>query len=101
MPELFHSRHPALIVLTLQSIEAEANRRPPGYLEDVLAHGRVNGATVELEEAAYAALLVKYQPQRFRGAGDVVKAITDRLKIRQCPRCQSWQAWLNAHFPLK
>ncbi len=41
----------------------------------------------------------KPRPQKKRGAGDVVKALTDKLGIRQCGGCKKRQAVLNHVFP--
>jgi hypothetical protein len=46
---------------TIQAIRATATKRPPGYVEDVLSHGTVEGDKVTLSEEAYAALFAKYR----------------------------------------
>lgn len=46
---------------TLQTIRNTAAKRPPGYIEDVISHGTVEGDTVTLSDEAYQLLVVKYR----------------------------------------
>ncbi|HEY8965145.1 MAG TPA: hypothetical protein VIM58_01805 [Candidatus Methylacidiphilales bacterium] len=49
---------------------AQSGKRPPGYLDDVLAHGTVDGDEIVFDDAAYAALAAKYRtPQPTAAAG--------------------------------
>jgi hypothetical protein len=86
---------------TIQAIHATAKKRPPGYVEDVLAHGTVEGNKVTLSEEAYAALASKYrtrQPKAAKllppkveevghGPGTELKALLKRVGIVAAPGC--------------
>ena len=43
----------------------------------------------------------KKTKKELRGLGDVVKATTDILGIKQCGRCKKRQEWLNEKIPFK
>lgn len=55
--------------LQLVDLFARAVSRPPGYVEDVLAHGTVDGEALVLTEEALAALRLKY------GADDLARPV--------------------------
>ncbi len=46
---------------TLQAISQAASVRPPGYVEDVLSHGTVEGDKVILSDESYRMLVEKYR----------------------------------------
>ena len=50
-----------MIRFTLNQLREKAAIRPPGYFEDVLAVGSVEGETVTLDLAAYQILATKYR----------------------------------------
>jgi hypothetical protein len=36
--------------------------------------------------------------KKIKGAGDLVKVVTDAVGIEQCPTCKKNQSWLNVNF---
>lgn len=71
-------------------------RRPPGYLEDVLSHGTVEGDTVTLTDEAYELLVAKYRgnataktapPEKTAGPGTELKALLSKIGITAKPNC--------------
>jgi hypothetical protein len=95
--------------ILLTSLEANKARRPSGYYEDVLAHGKVEGEFLVINPDNYTALVVKYQPMR--GAGDLVaipaQAIARTIdkvfhtNIADCSGCQQRRDALNKLIPFK
>lgn len=47
--------------LPLEQIHRKAAQRPPGYAEDVISKGRVEGTTLVLDDDAYLELVRKYR----------------------------------------
>ena len=92
---------PPVKTFTLQAIRHTSTQRPPGYVEDVLSHGTVEGDKVTLSEEAYAALSSKYrspQPKAAKhrppkveevghGPGTELKALLKRVGIVASPGC--------------
>jgi hypothetical protein len=84
---------------TLQAIHATATKRPPGYVEDVLSRGTVDGDKVALSDEAYAGLVAKYRPAVApksikerplpapSGPGTELKALLKRVGITASPGC--------------
>lgn len=95
-----------MIPILLANLRALAAVRPPGYLDDVLSRGTVNGDIVWLSQADYEAIRLKYSP---RGLGDKIARIAKPIaraidatfgtSVEQCGACQQRQAWLNTKFP--
>ena len=54
-------RHITTLRLLIRDILSFASIRPPGYVEDVLSHGRIDGDWIEIEDATYRDLVRKYQ----------------------------------------
>jgi hypothetical protein len=84
---------------TIQAIHAAATKRPPGYVEDVLSHGTVEGDKVTLSDEAYAALSSKYRNPKAakprppkveevgHGPGTELKALLKRVGIVASAGC--------------
>ena len=91
----------------LTTLREWAKTRPPGYLEDLLTHARINGESVTLSDAAYAELRSRYSPTPALPAlaGTAVRALTrfaasgfrkasdSTLLARQslCRTCPEWE----------
>lgn len=81
-----------------------AKIRPPGYMEDCMAHGRIEGDYLVIEDPEYYELLKKY-----RGLGDAVatvakpiaRLIDDALgtDLQNCGGCAERQDFLNKAVP--
>lgn len=84
----------------VSAIRAQSFKRPPGYMEDVLAHGTVEGDRVTLTDESYAMLVAKYRNARHppvahspattptSGPGTELKALLkDWLGIQASPNC--------------
>lgn len=91
----------------LADVYANAVNRPPGYVEDVLAAGVVVGDDIEMSDAAYAALVAKYNPPSIlRQVGSAAAAVTrwvsagrptrsemEHLAVSvECSLCLRWDA---------
>ena len=48
------------MTIPLDHILAQAQHRPPGYVEDVMSRGQVTGPNLHLDDQAYLDLLAKY-----------------------------------------
>lgn len=86
---------------TLAAINRTAKSRPPGYVEDVLSRGAVDGDRVTLTDDAYALLVAKYRgasavvpkPLKERplppppGPGTELKALLANVGITASPGC--------------
>ena len=48
--------------LRLSKIHEVAADRPPGYAEDVISHGRIDGEWLDISDEDLAALRAKYRP---------------------------------------
>jgi hypothetical protein len=79
---------------SIHAIHATAKTRPPGYAEDVLSHGTVEGDKVTLSDEAYAALSSKYRGPKTKaakiephGPGTELKALLKRVGIVASPGC--------------
>jgi hypothetical protein len=58
-------RESCAMKLSLSQLRAKAKYRPPGYVEDVLSRGKMNGDLVELDDAVFEELRIKYkEPER-------------------------------------
>jgi hypothetical protein len=89
--------------IKLSELVGNASRRPPGYVEDVLAQGKVSGDFVYLGRVAYARLCAKY-----RQVGDAVAMVAkpvarvvDRIagtRLSSCGGCAKRQERLNGMF---
>lgn len=55
-----------MIRFKVSHLHARAKNRPPGYVDDVLAHGKVEGAYITFEDDVYDALVGKYRPKPLR-----------------------------------
>lgn len=88
-------------VLYLTDLRKAATSRPPGYVEDVLSHGTVDGDRVTLTDDAYALLVAKYRgttavvPKAIKerplppppGPGTELKALLKKVGIVASPGC--------------
>ena len=89
---------------SLSDLHRKARERPPGYIEDVLAHATVVGDTVEMHGRDYARLLAKYRSRPERtlnvaitkeigtphpegSVGTELKALLSRIGIVATPNC--------------
>ena len=90
-----------MIPLSIAQILESSETKPPGYAQDIISHGLVHGELLYIEDSVYTELLHKYQPHRFRGLGDAVKWVTDKLSIPQCQGCKERQDKLNALVPFR
>lgn len=75
---------------TLTSVHAASQKRPPGYMEDVLSHGTVEGDKVTLTDEAYAMLVAKYRGTTDTptfGPGTELKALLANVGITASPGC--------------
>jgi hypothetical protein len=66
--------------LHIASVRAMAASRPPGYLEDVLSRGTVDGDWIELGDQAAGALAAKYARH-----GSAPKLLGEVVPVRQPP----------------
>lgn len=95
------------MTIPLQHIYERAKDRPPGYVEDVLGAGVVEGDAVVLTDDAYAHLVAKYNPPSVLAmAGSAVmaagkwaaaglpEASQEQLAKRQaeCRACDRWDS---------
>lgn len=94
--------------LRLAHIKASAERRPAGYLDDLLARGSLDasGEVLELPDAVYRSLAAKYLPTVGSQAAAAVQAAGDWLiagaplvthdqhwqRSCQCALCPAWDA---------
>jgi len=88
---------PPMKTFTLQAIRHASTKRPPGYLEDVLSHGTVEGDKVTLSDEAYAALCSKYRGPKAakpsppkvesHGPGTELKSLMKKVGIVSSPTC--------------
>lgn len=111
--------------ISLANLQARADERPSGYLEDCLAAGELRAdGFVYLKASAYHALRAKYSPisplnpippipvpspPRLTGLGDAIARIAkpiaralDRVagtNLENCKPCAKRQAKLNQAFP--
>jgi hypothetical protein len=90
-----------MITLHVSSLSVTAERRPPGYVEDVLSRGTVEGDKVTLSDDAYAELVAKYRgpsavvPKSIKdrplppppGPGTELKALLKKVGITASPGC--------------
>lgn len=72
--------------LQIESLRRFAEKRPPGYLEDVLRAGLQEDGFVYLGDAKYEALVKKYRPPT-TGAGTELKALLAKVGIKSSPTC--------------
>jgi hypothetical protein len=89
---------------SLSDLHSKAQERPPGYVEDVLAHATVVGEMVEVHGRDYARLLAKYRTRPERAlnvaitkeigaphpegsVGTELKALLSRIGIVAAPNC--------------
>jgi hypothetical protein len=70
---------------TLQQIKATATKRPPGYIEDVLSFGAVEGDKVTLTDESYNLLVAKY---RTAGPGTELTKIIAWIGLTPAPGCK-------------
>jgi hypothetical protein len=97
------------IRIPIQDVLERAKERPPGYFEDVMLRGRVDGQEIELEEAAFKALARKYSDPSFlrkvASAADaglnwalqgfpVVTNEQHATRMALCQACEFWEAGL-------
>lgn len=73
--------------LRISKIHDAAPYRPPGYVEDVLSRGVVDGEWLELPDEEYAALIQKYSPKPKLPstaimARNAATALRDEIKAR-------------------
>lgn len=87
--------------INLADLHRIAHKRPPGYVEDVLSHGTVEGDKVTLTDEAYALLVAKYRepsavvPKVVKsrpappppGPGTELKALLKKVGIVASPTC--------------
>lgn len=78
-------------IFRLTAIALAAKRRPPGYYEDVLSHGAVEGDTVVLSDESYRRLCEKYRGKPLTppgpGPGTELKALLAKIGIHASPTC--------------
>lgn len=95
------------MTIPLSHIHERAKTRPPGYIEDVLASGVVNGDQITIDDEAFARLVAKYNPPSpLSMAGGLVKSLvawasagfptvdesTLQERSAQCAICPRWDA---------
>jgi hypothetical protein len=78
---------------------------------DILRDGTLDGSRATPQEVAELdAQFERVEPGKLlwrgpappmRGAGDLVKRITDFVGIRQCEPCKQRQEWLNEKLPFR
>ena len=83
-----------MIKLPIQNIYFKAKYRPPGYIQDVLSYGTIEGDILILSNEAYAELIAKYQSSSSTivsattyGPGTELKAILKKIGIIASPGC--------------
>jgi len=77
-----------MITLSLASLAKTAEKRPPGYLEDVLSRAEVDGDKVVITSEQYKLLRAKYrQPEHTSGPGTELKALLSKIGITSSPTC--------------
>lgn len=80
---------------SLAAVHRTAEKRPPGYLEDIISSGTVEGDNVILSDEAYAELVAKYrgtQPATpiqttSSGPGTELKSLLKKVGIVASPGC--------------
>ena len=90
-------------------LEERATRRPPGYLEDMLAAAVAQSAdavTFDTDGEAWRALQAKYlgvplASAKSRGLGDTIAKITKAVGIKPCNGCRKRQEALNKAVPYR
>ena len=92
---------PPMRSFSVEVLRQWAAHRPPGYVEDVLSHGTVEGDRVTLSDEAYAQLVAKYRgpsavvpksvkdrpPPPPPGPGTELKALLKKVGITASPGC--------------
>jgi len=71
----------------LSALHMIAPRRRPGYVEDALASGVIDGEFLLLEDAVYSALRARYRPGPPSGPGTELKALLKTIGIVAKPNC--------------
>lgn len=104
-----------MVKIKIEDIEAKKGDRPPEYMAEVLASGKVQGPYLIIDFNVYQRLIAKYgdkkQKERMKGAGDLVaklaQPIAKRLdkifktNIAGCGNCKKRQEKLNSIIPIK
>ena len=88
-----------MITLSLTSLTNTAQKRPPGYLQDVLSRAEVDGDKVALTSEQYQLLVAKYRPAVTprsikerpvpppHGPGTELKKLLSKVGITTKPGC--------------
>ena len=89
--------------ISIESLKRAANRRPEGYLDDVMSKGQMSGEFLEIESSELTALRCKYAVKQ--GLGDRVASFlkpvaraVDRMlgtNLENCGSCEQRRQWLN------
>ena len=71
------------------ALQYKAKHRPPGYLQDVLAHGTLSGDRLTLSDEVYATLCAKYRVARQVSRPQPLNPATELAKRRfeVCKTC--------------
>ena len=77
---------PPMRKFSLESLRKTATKRPPEYLEEVLAAGILENEFVYLADETYATLVAKYSPPQ-GGVGTELKALLSKIGIKSSPTC--------------
>lgn len=78
-----------MITVNVQAIREAACHRPPGYFEDVLSAGRVDGDYVHIPTAAFDGLMIKYSGYPLPcGPGCQLKRLLSAFGLLGRPGCQ-------------
>ena len=103
--------HPAM-KLQLAKIHAAAAARPPGYVQDVLSRGVVQGDALEISAEQMEILRQKYRHHgKVKGLGDAVAIIAQPIAraidavagthIQTCGGCAKRRSALNRILPFR
>ena len=87
---------------SMAALKMTAEKRPEGYLEDVLSKCKWHNDTHYcITEDAFYALKEKYgaPPRKSRGLGDTIAKITTAVGVKPCGGCKKRQAKLNKLVP--
>lgn len=71
-----------MIIIDLKAIQFASQKRPPGYYESVIAHGTVNGESLEMTDESYRRLCAIYRTPRVDAKEEVYQA-----RLNTCREC--------------
>ncbi len=74
------------VAILIKEIQRVAASRPPGYLDDVMSHSKIEGDFIIMEEASYYDLRDKYRnPDDFKDSINMVNRTLSNIKMVKTP----------------